>query len=45
MAMLEALEATRKILKDMPVRGSTEESLKILCEGRAGKIWGYEPTE
>ncbi len=45
MAMLEALEATRELLKDMPVRGSTEESLKLLREGRAGKMWGYESTE
>ena len=44
-AMLEALEATRELLKDMPVRGSTEESLKMLREGRAGRMWGYEPTE
>ena len=38
--MLEALEATREMLKDMPVRGSTEESLKLLREGRAGRMWG-----
>lgn len=44
-AMLEALEATRELLKDMPVRGSTEESLKMLREGRAGRMWGYEPPE
>ncbi|MDQ3013892.1 MAG: hypothetical protein M3X11_24720 [Acidobacteriota bacterium] len=43
--MLEALEATRELLKDMPVRGSTEESLKILRQGRAGRMWGYEPAE
>jgi hypothetical protein len=45
LAMLEALEATRELLKDMPVRGSTEESLKLLREGRGGRMWGYEPTE
>lgn len=45
LAMLEALQATRELLKDMPVRGSTEESLKTLREGRAGRMWGYEPTE
>jgi hypothetical protein len=43
--MLEALETTRELLKDMPVRGSTEESLKLLREGRAGRMWGYEPSE
>jgi len=25
--------------------GSTEDSLKILYEGRAGEMYGYEPTE
>jgi hypothetical protein len=45
LAMLEALAATRELLKDMPVRGSTEETLKLLREGRAGKMWRVEPTE
>jgi hypothetical protein len=45
LAMLKALQSTKEILKDMPVRGSTEESLKTLREGRAGRMWGYEPTE
>ncbi len=44
-AMLEALESTREILKDMPVRGSTEESLNMLREGRAGRMWGYDSAE
>ena len=44
-AMLEALRQTRQILKDMPVRGSTEETLKIIREGRAGRMWGYEPID
>jgi hypothetical protein len=45
LVMLQALEETRELLKDMPVRGSTEESLKILREGRAGRMWGYEPAQ
>jgi len=44
-AMLEALKATKELLKDLPVRGSTEESLKLLRDGRAGRMWGYEPAE
>ncbi len=44
-AMLSALERSRERLKDMPVSGSTEETLKMIREARAGKMWGYEPTE
>lgn len=43
-AMLSALAATSELLKDMPVRGSTEETLKMLREGRDGGMWGYEPN-
>jgi hypothetical protein len=44
-AMLAALAEARELLKDMPVTGSTEETIKIIREGRAGRMWGYEPTE
>ncbi len=44
-AMLEALEKVKARAARMPPSGSTEESLKMLREGRAGKMWGYEPTE
>lgn len=44
-AMFAVLQETEEILKDMPVSGSTEDSLKILHEGRAGRMYGYEPTE
>ncbi len=44
-AMLSALERSRERLKDLPVSGSTEETLKMIREARAGKMWGYEPTE
>lgn len=44
-AMLAALRRSEERLKNMPFSGSTEESLKILREGRAGEMYGYEPTE
>lgn len=44
-AMLQALRESEELLKDMPVRGSTEETLKMIREARAGRMWGYEPTE
>jgi len=43
--MLQALRESEERLKDMPVRGSTEETLRIIREGRAGTMWGYEPTD
>jgi hypothetical protein len=43
--MLQALRESEERLKDMPVRGSTEETLRIIREGRAGAMWGYEPTD
>jgi len=44
-AMLQALRESEELLKDMPVRGSTEETLKMIREARAGRMWGYEPIE
>jgi hypothetical protein len=41
--MLQALRESEERLKDMPVRGSTKETLRIIREGRAGALWGYEP--
>jgi hypothetical protein len=43
--MLQALRESAERLKDMPVRGSTEDTLRIIREGRAGALWGYEPTD
>ncbi|HEY6328728.1 MAG TPA: hypothetical protein VI756_05285 [Blastocatellia bacterium] len=43
--MLAALNRAKDRLRDTPPSGSTEESLRILREGRGGKIFGYEPTE
>ena len=44
-AMLEALRKVRERAKGMPESGSTEETLKIIREGRAGKMFGYDPIE
>jgi hypothetical protein len=43
--MLQALRESEERLKDLPVRGSTEETLRIIREGRAGAMWGYEPND
>ena len=44
-AMHIALKLSAERLKDVPVSGSTEETLKIIREGRAGAMWGHEPTD
>ena len=44
-AMLAVLARSAERLKKLPSSGSTEDSLKILHEGRAGRMYGYEPTE
>jgi hypothetical protein len=38
--MLEIIRRSRERLKDMPVRGSTEETLKMIRQARAGEMWG-----
>ena len=43
--MLEIIRKNRERLKNMPVRGSTEETLKMIRQARAGEMWGYEPTD
>ena len=43
--MLAALARSEERLKRMPFSGSTEDSLKILHQGRAGEMYGYEPAE
>ncbi|MCI0390666.1 MAG: hypothetical protein MOB07_18115, partial [Acidobacteria bacterium] len=40
--MLAIIRRSRERLKDMPVRGSTEETLKMIRRARAGEMWGYE---
>ncbi len=42
--MLEALKRISERSKDMPYT-SDEDTQRILREGRAGAMWGYEPTE
>ncbi|MGH9897957.1 MAG: hypothetical protein ACRD63_01555 [Pyrinomonadaceae bacterium] len=44
-AMFAVLQRSMERLKNMPFSGSTQDSLKILHEGRAGGMYGYEPTE
>src|SRR5262245_5418296 len=38
--MLEIIRRSRERLKDMLVRGSTEETLKMIRRARAGEMWG-----
>ena len=44
-AMLELLKRNAERLESMPCSEGGEDTLKIIREGRAGKMWGYEPTE
>lgn len=44
-AMLAVIRRTHERLKNMPVSGSTEETLKLIREARGGAMWGYEPTD
>jgi len=37
--MLAIIRRSRERLKDMPVRGSTEETLKMIRRARAGEMW------
>jgi hypothetical protein len=43
--MLSIIRRGQERLKDMPVRGSTEETLKMIRRARAGEMWGYDPTD
>lgn len=42
-ALLKTIEEVEERMKDMPVRGSTEETLRMIRRARAGEMWGYEP--
>lgn len=44
-AMLAALQRSAERLKDLPVTGSTAETLKMLRDARSGKMWGPESDE
>lgn len=44
-AMYAVLQRSAARRKDMPVSGSTEETLKMIRRARAGELWGYEPTD
>ncbi|MGH8710624.1 MAG: hypothetical protein ACREVA_04810 [Burkholderiales bacterium] len=41
-AMFAALQRSAERMKDVPVTGSTEGTLKMIREARAGAMWGYE---
>ena len=43
--MLAIIRRSRERMKDMPVRGSTDETLLMIRRARAGEMWGYEPTD
>jgi hypothetical protein len=44
-AMFAVLQRSAERMKDVPVTGSTEGTLKQIQEARAGAMWGYEPTD
>jgi len=44
-AMFAVLQRSAERMKDVPVTGSTEETLRMIREARAGALWGYEPTD
>ena len=39
--MRAIIRRSRERLQDVPVRGSTEETLKMIRRARAGEMWGY----
>jgi hypothetical protein len=43
--MLAVLQRAKERAKEAPQSGSTKDSLKILRDGRAGKMFGYDPVE
>jgi hypothetical protein len=44
-AMFAVLQRSAERMKEVPVTGSTEETLKQIREARAGAMWGYEATD
>ena len=43
--MFAVLQRSAERMKDIPVTGSTAETLKQIREARAGAMWGFEPTD
>jgi len=43
-AMYAAFQSSAERLKDVQISGLTEQTLKIIREGRAGAMYGYEPA-
>ncbi len=44
-AMSAVLQRSAERLKDVPVSGTTEDTIKLIRAARGGEMWGYEPTE
>ncbi len=44
-AMLAVLQRSAARMKNVPVSGSTTETLEMIRTARGGEMWGYEPTE
>ena len=44
-AMLAVLRRAKIRAEQIPQTGSTDDSLKLLRDGRAGKMFGHDPTE
>lgn len=44
-AMFAVLQRSAERMKDVPITGTTEETLTLLRAARNGEMWGYESTE
>lgn len=44
-SMFAVLQRSAERMKNVPVSGSTHETLKLIRTARGGEMWGYEPTE
>ena len=40
-----SIDEAEDLEKEMPLTPGGEETLRIIREGRAGAMWGYEPAE
>ena len=44
-AMFAVLQRSAERMKNVPVSGSTTETLKMIRTARGGEMWGYESTD
>ena len=44
-AMRAVLQRSAERMKDVPARGTTEDTLKMIRAARSGEMWGDEPAE